>query len=98
MEVNWESFARATFQTHCANCHAIELKAVGPPLKGLFGKKQTVIFSDGTKKEVTVDHDYLHKALRDPMSAYPEGYLPAMPPLPISDKEADILIRWIKSL
>ena len=32
------------------------------------------------------------------MSAYPEGYLPAMPPLPISDKEADILIRWIKSL
>lgn len=98
MEINWESFARATFQTHCANCHAVEIKAVGPPLKGLFGKTQTVISADGTKKEITVDESYLSNALRKPMSVYPEGYLPAMPPLPISDKEVDILIRWIKSL
>ena len=98
LELNWEPFARATFQTHCANCHAVDTKAVGPPLKGLFGKTQTVIYADGTKKEITVDHDYLHNALRNPMSVYPEGYLPAMPPLPISDKEVDILIRWIKSM
>ncbi|MEN8864273.1 MAG: GDSL-type esterase/lipase family protein [Akkermansiaceae bacterium] len=98
LELNWEPFARATFQTHCANCHAIDTKAVGPPLKGLFGKTQTVIYADSTKKEITVDHDYLHEALRNPISVYPEGYLPAMPPLPISDKEVDILIRWIKSL
>ncbi|MEJ6718880.1 MAG: GDSL-type esterase/lipase family protein [Akkermansiaceae bacterium] len=98
LEFNWESFARATFQTHCANCHAVESKAVGPALKGLFGKTQTVIFADGSKKEVTVDHNYLHDALRKPMSAYPEGYLPAMPPLPLSDKEIEILIRWIKNM
>jgi len=32
------------------------------------------------------------------MSVYPEGYLPAMPKLPLSDKEVDILVRWIKSM
>lgn len=98
LELNWQTFARATFQTHCANCHAVETKAVGPALKGLFGKNQTIISSDGSKKEITVDHDYLHQAITDPMSVYPEGYLPAMPKLPLSDKEVDILVRWIKSM
>ena len=38
LEANWEDFAKATFQKHCANCHAVETKAVGPALKGLLGK------------------------------------------------------------
>jgi len=99
IEANWEEFARATFQKHCANCHAMEAKAVGPPMKGLFGRTQTVVHAaSGKEKEITVDEAYLRQSLDDPMSVYPKGYPPAMVPPLISDKEKDILVRWIKIL
>lgn len=99
LEENWEDFAKATFQKHCANCHAIETKAVGPALKGLLGKTQTVIMSaGGEKKEVTIDREYLRNSIIAPMSVYPEGQVPAMPKLPLSDREVNTLVRWIESL
>jgi len=98
LELNWENFALKTFQTHCANCHAVETTTVGPALKGLFGKTQTVIFADGSKKEMTIDTDYLRNSITDPLSSYPEGTVPAMPKLPLSDREVETLVRWIKGL
>ncbi|MFC5051427.1 GDSL-type esterase/lipase family protein [Rubritalea spongiae] len=95
---NWKQFATRTFQANCANCHAIDTKAVGPALRGLLGKKQTVILADGSKKEVTIDHDYLVTAIKKPMSMYPEGFAPAMPPMQLSDKEVDMLVKWLESL
>ncbi|MGJ8671819.1 DUF7133 domain-containing protein [Rubritalea sp.] len=95
---NWEEFATTTFQANCANCHALDSKAVGPALRGLLGKKQTVILADGSKKDVTIDHDYLITAIKKPMSMYPEGFVPAMPPMQLSDKEVEMLVKWLKSL
>lgn len=94
----WKAYAVTTFKQNCANCHAIETKAVGPPLKGLFGKKQTVISADGSKSEITVDEAYIRNSILHPASDYPEGYQPIMPKMPLSEKEVDALVKWIKQL
>ena len=98
LEAGWKDFALKTFQKHCPNCHAVDTKAAGPALKGLLGKTQTVLFTDGSKKEMTIDADYLHKSIVDPMSFYAEGSVPAMPKLPLSEREVKTLVRWIQEL
>ena len=95
---NWKEYALSTFKQNCANCHAIETKAVGPALKGLFGTKHKVISKDGTTRIATVDEDYLRRSIKDPTAEYPEGYQPLMPAMPLSDKEIDALVRWIKEM
>jgi len=95
---NWQEFAQNTFAANCANCHEIGQNAVGPALKGLLGKTQSVIYKDGSKKEITVDEKYIRQAIVDPQSVYPEGFHPLMAPLPLSEKEVDSLVRWIKTL
>lgn len=95
---NWKEFAVKTFKTHCANCHQVDSKAIGPGMVGLYGKTQMVTFSDGTRREVKVDEDYLRQALLDPTSAYADGFQPIMAKLPLSEQEVDVLIKWIKQL
>ncbi|MGJ8656384.1 MAG: DUF7133 domain-containing protein [Akkermansiaceae bacterium] len=95
---NWKEYALTTFKQNCANCHAIETKAVGPALKGLFGLKHKVTSADGSTKETIVDEDYLRRAITNPTAEYPQGYQPIMPAMPLSDKEVDALVRWIKEM
>ena len=95
---NWKEYALKTFKQNCANCHAIETKAVGPALKGLFGKKQKVIAKDGSTKEITVDEAYIRRSITDPTAEYPEGFQPIMPAMPLSENEINALVRWIKEL
>lgn len=95
---NWQVYALETFKQNCANCHAIESKAVGPALKGLLGKKQSITTKDGTKKNIVIDTDYIRRSIVDPTAEYPQGYQPIMPKMPLSDKEIDALVRWIKEL
>lgn len=97
-EADWRSFAVRTFKQNCANCHNVDQRAVGPALKGLFGKKQTIISQDGTKKEIIIDDYYIRRAIIDPLAEYPEGFAPVMVKMPLNDKEVDILVRWIKEL
>jgi len=98
LETNWEDFAISTFKQNCANCHNIDQKAVGPALKGLFGKKQTIIKKDGSKAQITVDEAYIRRSIVDPLAEYPEGFAPVMVKMPLNEKEVDILVRWIKTL
>jgi len=98
LEANWKDFAIQTFKTNCANCHQVDAKAVGPSLTGLLGKKQTVISKDGSKKEITIDEAYIRRAIIDPLAEYPEGFLPAMIPLKLNEREVETLVRWIKEL
>lgn len=95
---NWKSLAQTTFQTHCANCHDLEKLTVGPPLKGLYGKTQAVIYADGSRKTVKVDEDYIREAILNPTSVYPEGTVPGMAKIPLSEKEVETMVKWIKSL
>jgi len=96
--LNWKEYAVTTFKQNCANCHAVETKAVGPALKGLIGKKQTVTLANGKKKEVVINEEYIKRSIVNPTFEYPEGTQPIMPKMPLSDKEIDALTRWIVEL
>ncbi len=97
---NWEEFALKTFAKNCSNCHNTDADtAIAPALRGLLGKKQTVISKDGIKREVTIDEAYLRRAIVNPMAEYREGSVPAMVLKdPLSEKEVDVLVKWIKQL
>lgn len=58
----------------CAACHD-EGRAIGPSLKGLYGRP--VRLADG--RRVLADEQYLHDALVSPNSAVAAGYRPIMP-------------------
>ena len=97
-QLGWEEYAVTTFKQNCANCHSVDEKAVGPALKGLFGKQQTVIDAKGNKKQITIDEAYIRSSIINPTSVYPEGYQPIMPKMPLSEKEVDALVKWISQL
>jgi cytochrome c oxidase subunit 2 len=86
-------------QKFCTTCHSIDGSTmVGPSLKGLYGKKQSVISSDGKEREVTVDEAYLLRAIQDPGAEDVKGYPPAMPKTPMTDEELSQVVQFIKTL
>jgi len=98
-QANWVDFAVNTYKTNCANCHSLDTRAVGPALKGLFGKKQTIFTQDGSKREVIIDEAYIRKAIVNPMAEYPEGYPPAMVlHNKLSETEVETLVKWLIQL
>ncbi|MDB4296335.1 cytochrome c, partial [bacterium] len=95
---NPEAYAKGTYAAICAACHSVDgSRLAGPSLKGLFGKKQDVI-RKGKKITVTIDDDYLLRAINDPLAEAPVGYPPAMPALNLQPAEQKALVEWIKSL
>jgi len=86
-------------QKFCPTCHSIDGSAlVGPTLKGLYGKKQTVVDSEGRERDITVDDAYLAQAIQDPAAATVKGYPPAMPKNPLTDAELRQVVEFIKTL
>jgi cytochrome c oxidase subunit II len=86
-------------QKFCPTCHSIDGTAlVGPTLKGLYGKRQSVIDSTGKEREITVDDAYLARAINDPGFETVKGYPPAMPNAPLTEPELSQVIEFIKSL
>lgn len=84
---NPKAYAANLHQAVCAACHALEgTQLVGPNLKGIHGRKQTVI-RDGKEVEVTIDDDYLLRAMKDPLAEHPKGFAPAMPNPGLDDTE-----------
>ncbi|HEY5565054.1 MAG TPA: cytochrome B, partial [Rhodothermia bacterium] len=67
---------------------------VGPTMKGLFGKTESL--ADGTT--VVVDENYLRESIVVPAAKVVQGYQPIMPPIPLTDREVDGLIEFIKTL
>jgi cytochrome c oxidase subunit 2 len=86
-------------QKFCTACHSIDGSAmVGPSLKGLYGKKEIVLDSEGKERWVTVDDAYLVRAIRDPDAEDVKGYPPAMPKTPMTEEELRQVIEFIKTL
>jgi cytochrome c oxidase subunit 2 len=84
---------------YCVSCHSIDGTAmVGPTLKGLYGKRETVTTLQGREYEVLVDDDYLARAIQDPAAEAAKGYPPAMPKNPLSEAELQQVIAFIKNL
>jgi len=92
------AYAEAQYAAICAACHSLDgTRIAGPSLKGLFGKKQQII-RKGKTIEVTIDDDYLLRAINNPLAEAPVGYPPAMPALNLSQPEQKALADWIKTL
>lgn len=79
----------------CLGCHSVDGSGgVGPSMKGLFGTSETM--SDGSTVEV--DENYLRESIIVPAAKVVQGYQPIMPPIPMSDREVEGLIEFIKTL
>jgi cytochrome c oxidase subunit 2 len=86
-------------QKSCPACHSIDGTAlVGPTLKGLYGRKQIIIDSEGKEREIIVDEPYLVRAINDPGVEVVKGYPPAMPKTPLPETELKAVIEYIKTL
>lgn len=86
-------------QKFCPTCHSIDGSAmVGPSLKGIYGKKQTVVDPKGKERQITVDDAYLARAIQDPAYEMVKGYPPAMPQNPLTDAELKQVIEFIRTL
>lgn len=82
----------------CNACHTTDgSQSVGPTWKGLYGKKVTVI-TDGKKRTVTADEEYLRRSEHEPSADVVEGFPDAMPKFDLTEEEVDALVEYIKSL
>jgi cytochrome c oxidase subunit 2 len=83
----------------CIACHSLDgSKLIGPTFQGLWGRQEIVVLPDGTKKEITVDEDYLRKSIMDPAAELVEGYQNLMPPQGnlVNAEELEALIEVLK--
>lgn len=64
----------------CTGCHSLDgSEGIAPSLFELAGKTQQVE-KDGQTIEITINEDYLKRAIREPESEIVKGYDPMMPP------------------
>lgn len=85
----------------CNACHSSDgSKIVGPTYLNLYGEKQIVI-RDGKEVSVTVDDEYIKRAIFDPNSdivkGYPKGLMQSYKEV-ISDDDITKIIEYLKSL
>jgi cytochrome c oxidase subunit 2 len=84
----------------CFACHSIDGTAkVGPTLKGVYGRKTTVLTA-GKERQVTVNDIYLKTSILDPQADLVKGFPPVMPPQKglLTDEEVGALIVYLKTL
>jgi cytochrome c551/c552 len=87
---------RALFSAKiCNTCHSINgTKIVGPTMQGIWGRKEKM--TDGT--ELYVDEKYFTRSIKEPNAQVVDGFVPAMPPLPVSDDEIKALMHYVASI
>jgi cytochrome c oxidase subunit 2 len=82
----------------CLACHSVDGKPmVGPTLKALYGKEEEVLV-DGQPRQVTVDEGRLRLAIQEPMREVVKGFPPAMPAVPMEEKDLAEMVAYIKTL
>ncbi|MCK9240478.1 cytochrome c oxidase subunit II [Desulfocurvus sp.] len=82
----------------CTACHDLGGgQGLGPPLDALGGRTGDVLLPDGGRRRITVDADYLRRAMLDPGAEIAEGYEAMMPSYQDQIPEADLeaMIRWM---
>ena len=96
IQVSTELNPKKIYAAMCASCHSTNgTKLAGPSFKGLMGKTQTVIRA-GKEVEVKVTRDYLHNAIKNPLSEFPKGSIPAMPPLGLKKEQIEAMVDFIQ--
>jgi cytochrome c oxidase subunit II len=85
----------------CVSCHTTDgTRLIGPSLKGIFGKKEIVIMR-GKEDSVTVDEDFLKRAILTPrfktVKGFPSGTMPAQEGV-LKEEELQRIVDYIKDL
>lgn len=77
----------------CSSCHD-STQAIGPSLKGIFGKKVTL----ASGASIVIDENYLRRAILTPQSEVATGFKPVMPTFQGRLSEGDLLsiINYLK--
>ncbi len=78
----------------CEGCHTLDGSVrLGPTFKGQFGTQ--VKLADGST--VPMDETYIRTSLQSPQGQSRPGFPPSMPVIPLSDKEIEGVIEFIKA-
>lgn len=82
----------------CASCHSSDgSKIVGPTFKGLWASTHKVT-TDGAEREITVDLEYLTRAINQPNADVVVGFPPVMPAQGLSDEEVQAVAAYLQTL
>jgi cytochrome c oxidase subunit 2 len=85
----------------CNACHSSDgSKLVGPSYKGLWGHTQNVV-TNGQKREITVDAEYIKRSIYDPNADIVEGFnkgLMLSYEGMVTEQEVELIIEYLKSL
>ncbi|MCF8229907.1 MAG: cytochrome c oxidase subunit II [Bacteroidales bacterium] len=88
-------------QNACISCHSMDgSEIVGPTFKGIWGRKEMVT-TDGKKREITVDRDYIIKSIYQPNADVVEGFNSGQMisyESTISEEQIDQIIEYLKTL
>jgi cytochrome c oxidase subunit 2 len=84
----------------CLACHTTDgTPKIGPTLKGLYGRRVTVI-TGGAEREIIADDEYIVRSLMDPTADVVKGFPPIMPSQKglLTDAEVHETIEYLKTL
>jgi cytochrome c oxidase subunit II len=85
----------------CNACHSSDgSKLVGPSYKGLWGHTQ-IVLTNGQKREITVDAEYIKRSIYDPNADIVEGFnkgLMLSYEGMVTEQEVELIIEYLKSL
>ena len=83
----------------CLGCHSLDgSSGVGPTFKGILGRQEIVV-SGVKERAITVDEEYLRRAIHDPNADFVKGFQPIMPAYAdLSREELDALVEFVKGV
>ena len=85
-------------QKNCLECHSVDGRTmVGPTFKGLLGRQEE-LSTEGVSRAVAVDEAQIRRGIQDPMSELVRGFPASMPTEPLSPRELDDIVAYIKTL
>ena len=82
----------------CIGCHSTDgSRQVGPSFKGIQGREEEVI-TNGKERKVKVDDEYVRNSILHPNVDIVKGYPPIMPVIPVTDKELNAMVEYLKTV
>jgi len=83
----------------CLGCHSLDGSVgVGPTFKGIMGRQEVVV-TGGKERSITVDEEYLRRAILDPNADLAKGFQPIMPAFKeLSPEEMEALVEYLEEV